>query len=498
MTISPAIHVPGIARSFPVGRILAVLMVPLGMSLMAMSAVNVALPTIEVGLGATSTDIQWVLSGYGLAFGISLIPAGRLGDARGRGTWFVAGVALFSVASVLCGLAPSALSLNLFRLLQGIGSGLIGPQTTGMIMQYFSGRDRAWAFSVFGLVVSVSVAIGPLFAGSIIDLLGPQNGWRGAFLVNGPLGLVALALALRWLPFETERRRRRDRADGLASARPDLDPVGALLVGAAVLGLMTPFMVRGDWFWWLLLPAGLALAAAWVVWERRYESRGREPMVRMNLFRHRSFSFGTAVSATQFLGGASIFAVLALFLQQGMGVSAFQAGLLTLPNAVLSAVSSMWVSRYVLRWGRRIVVACMVLLVAGLSVTVLLVPSVADGRLAVWWLAAPISVIGLAFGAYGSANQTLALHDVPVENGGSAGAVKQTAERTSAAMGNAVVTGIFFSVAAAHSLPVGFMVAFGVIALFALSALAIAVGDLVSASRRRAVPVARAEVLTAA
>ena len=119
MSTSPAVRVPGIDRSFSIGRILTVLMLPLGMSLMAVSAVNVALPTIEVGLGATSSDIQWVLSGYGLAFGMSLIPAGRLGDARGRGSYFVAGVALFTLASVLCGLAPTPLVLNIFRLLQG-------------------------------------------------------------------------------------------------------------------------------------------------------------------------------------------------------------------------------------------------------------------------------------------------------------------------------------------------------------------------------------------
>jgi len=128
------IRVDGVDRPFTRRRILAVLLIPLSMSLMAMSAVNVALPTIELGLGATATDIQWVLSGYGLAFGMSLIPAGRLGDANGRGAWFVAGVVLFPLGSTLCAFAPTPLVLNLFRLVQGVGYGFIGAQPPGMIM----------------------------------------------------------------------------------------------------------------------------------------------------------------------------------------------------------------------------------------------------------------------------------------------------------------------------------------------------------------------------
>lgn len=486
MSISPAVRVPGIDRSFSIGRILTVLMLPLGMSLMAVSAVNVALPTIEVGLGATSSDIQWVLSGYGLAFGMSLIPAGRLGDARGRGSYFVAGVALFTLASVLCGLAPTPLVLNIFRLLQGIGSGLIGPQTTGMILQYFSGHHRAKAFSLFGLVISVSVAIGPLFAGSIIALLGPELGWRGAFLINGPLGLIALVMALRWLPFETERHRRRQRAKGAETESPDLDPVGAFLVAGAVLCLMTPFMMRGAWEWWLLLPLGIALAVAWVLWEQRYQSRGREPMVRMDLFRYPSFSFGTAISATQFLGGASTFAIVALYLQQGVGLSALETGLVTLPNALLSALTAVWVSRHVLGHGRRIVVVCLSIMITGVLATLALAPFVTTHDLPAAWMAATLALIGLGMGAYGSANQTLALHDVPIEVGGSAGAVKQTAERTSAAMGNAVVTAIFFTVAGIAGLATAFMVSFAVIAAFMITALGLGIGDLLNARRRHA------------
>lgn len=214
----------------------------MGMSLMAVSSVNVALATIEDGLGASASDLQWVLSGYALAFGIALIPAGagggrprpripvrrRHGDLRG--------------GLLFCGLATAPWALNVARLAQGLGAGLYPPQVTGMIQQYFTGGGRARAFALLGLVVSASVAVGPVFAGTIIQFVGSHDGWRWTFFTYILVGLAGIAFALAWFPFETERRLR-----GADRPRVDLDPVGTLLMGAAVLGSMYPFMARTPW-----------------------------------------------------------------------------------------------------------------------------------------------------------------------------------------------------------------------------------------------------------
>jgi len=329
----------------------------------------------------------------------------------------------------------------------------------------------------------VAVAVGPILSGAVIDAVGPEWGWRAAFAINVPLGLVALGLALRWLPFEAERLRRQGRALGVRPPRADLDPLGAGLISLAVLCLMTPFIVRGSPLLWLLLPAGLLLLVVWALWERRYVELGREPMVRMDLFLHRSFSVQTAVAAVQFLGGASVMAVLAIFLQQSLGATALATGLVTLPNAIASAATSVWAGRHALTRGRSIIVAALATNVIGLGLTGALAPLVTGGTLHYLWLAAPLTLSGAAFGAFGSINQTLALQDVPIRNGGSAGAVKQTAERTSAAMGNAIVTGLFFAVAAAAGQTVAFVASFGLVAVFMSAALAIAASDLRSGRR---------------
>lgn len=480
MTDPNIIRVPGSGRTFHRMKVLFVLLLPLAMSLMALSAVNVALPTIEVGLGASPGDVQWILSGYALAFGVSLIPAGRAGDVLGRGSWFVVGLLLFLLASLACGFAPTPLFLNAARIVQGLGAGIFSPQVTGMIQQYFVGQGRAKAFALFGLVISASVAIGPVVTGAIIQALGPDDGWRWAFYIYIPIGLLAVVLALAWFPFETERQRR----SGLTeSGSLDLDPLGSVLLTVAILCLMYPFMAHAAWAW-ALLPGAPLFTWLWVRWEHRYAARGGAPMVDMRLFGYRSFRNGMLVSGVMFLGIASTFAVLAIFLQSGLGVTAIAVGLMGLPNAFLSAYSSVWSVRYVLSHGRRLIVLMLLVMALGtlLSVGVaLLLPLGVP-----WWLlAGTLALNGFAMGAIGSANQTLSLEDVPPEHGGTAGGIKQTVERIGAALGNAMVVGAFFGL-----VPLGWSTAFAgaylVILLCILAAAFLAVLD----ERQHRVPVA--------
>ena len=470
------VRIDGTDRIFHRLRILFVLLLPLSMSLMAMSAVNVALPTIEVGLGATPSDVQWILSGYALALGVALIPAGRAGDVLGRGTWFVVGLVLFVVASLVCGLSPTPFFLNVARIVQGVGAGIFSPQVTGMIQQYFTGQARAKAFAMFGLVISASVAVGPVLTGAIIQALGPDDGWRWAFFIYIPVGVLAVVLALAWFPFETERRQARERRAGLGRRwyeLPDLDPFGTLLLTLAILALMYPFMAHATWAWGLL-PLAPVLLWVWTRWERAYAARGRAPMVDMTLFGFRSFRNGMLVSGVMFLGIASTFAVLALFLQSGMGVPAVAVGLVGLPNAVLSAYASWWSVRYVLRHGRRLIFWALLLMALGILLSIgvaLLIPLGAP-----WWLlGGTLALNGFAMGAIGSANQTLSLQDVPPQHGGTAGGIKQTVERIGAALGNAIIVGVFFGLVStgwttafvgAYLVIMGFILAAALIATF--------------------------------
>ncbi|MDR1431764.1 MAG: MFS transporter [Propionibacteriaceae bacterium] len=436
--------VPGADRNFDRRLILLVNMVPLALALIQISSVNVAMPSISETLGAHSSDIQWVLSGYALAFGICLVPAGRLGDVIGQSTIFTVGMGVFALASLGCGLAPSPLLLNIARVFQGIGAGMQGPQTIGMIQRYFRGQGRAKAYALNGMVVAASVAIGPLATGTLIVTLGPDLGWRLPFMANFPLGVLGCILAARWLPFETERER--GASPKTEHARIDLDPVGAVLITGTIVCVMLPFMLTEQppaRFW--LLAGAVVLGLGWLAWERRYEDRGRQPMVDLKLLRLRSFAHQTLISAMDFLGITSLFVIVAMFLQQGLGWNALHSSLIGVPNAVLSCLGAMWAGRYVLKYKDRLVVVTLVTVCVGVITSLGVVWFVGIADISPWWLLLTFGVYGMGQGMFGAANQTLAMLEVPVSMAGTAGGVKSMTERVSTAVGNAVMTGTLFA-----------------------------------------------------
>jgi MFS family permease len=488
------IIIPGVARPFHPRLILLVNMVPLALALMQISSVNVGLPSIQVTLGASSAHIQWVLSGYALAFGICLVPAGRLGDLLGHCTIFTVGLGVFGLASLACGLVDDPLALNAARVFQGLGAGLQGPQTTGLIQQYFKGQARARAYATFGMVVAGSVAVGPVLTGTMLRLLGTDLGWRVPFMMNCPLALIGCATALRWLPFETERARRRarDAAKGhadqghadqghAATAAPrvtrprlDLDPVGALLLTGALVCAMLPFMLHGvppTRFW--LLAGTAALGGVWFAWERLYARRGRAPMVDLGLFRLKGYIHQTTVSTLDFLGITSIFVVVALFLQQGLGWDPLHAALIGLPNAAASCVGAIWAGKYVLVKRDKVIIAALATVVTAMLATAAVVHFAATG-LSPWWLMATLALHGFGQGVFGAANQTLSMLEVPVHQAGTAGGLKSMAERVSTAMGNAVMTGILFAALPALGWYAAAVTTYAVIAAVVAAALALA------------------------
>ncbi len=419
-------------------RVLFVLLLPLFMALVAVSIINVALTPIGRSLEADSTGLQWVLSGYALAFGVLLVPSGRAGDATGRRRMLIAGVSVFTLGSLLAGLAWDVNVLNVARILQGVGSGLLNPQSIGLIQTTFRGQARARAFAMFGTTVAVATAIGPVLGGLLMKVLGEDAGWRWMFFMNVPLGILTIVLALAWIPDDKLRLRGR--------AKPDLDPVGTVLLGAAILLVMLPFLERSvSALMWLCLPAGLLLVFGWVAWENRYRERGRPPMVDPNIFRSTPFRNGIIIISVYFLGSTSIWIVVPLYLQQHLGHDPFEASIIGLPSSVAAMITSQIGGKYVLKLGRRLVITGFLIAIAGLALVAVLAGPVESGAMGYWILALPLLLIGTSQGFTISPNQTLTLNAVDPRFGGVAGGILSLGQRIGAAIGTALIPGILFS-----------------------------------------------------
>ena len=411
-------------------HVLAVSQVAAFMALLDVSIVNVALPSIQRGLGASAGTVQWVVSGYALAFGLVLVPAGRLGDVLGRRRMFLIGLAAFVVTSAVTGAAPTMELLIAARLVQGVAGGMLIPQNSGLIQELFQGAERGKAFGVLGATVGLSTATGPVVGGLIMSLVPGPDAWRWVFYVNVPIGLVALVLAARLLPHPTATRSVRD---------THLDVVGSLLLGGGVLSLLWPLVnaESGGLEWWLFIVAA-GFLAAFVRWEARVAHRG--PLLDPRLARTPGFAFGSAIGLVYFVGFTGIWLVLALYFQDGLGYSPLRSGLAVTPFALGVAASAAVAGRLVARLGRRLTVAGLVATTAGLTTTALLMRYTGE----TWVTVLPLLVAGLGGGMVTSPNITLTLQNVPVSMAGAAGGALQTAQRIGAAIGAAVLTTIYY------------------------------------------------------
>ncbi|RZT86183.1 EmrB/QacA subfamily drug resistance transporter [Pseudonocardia sediminis] len=458
-------------------RALAVCLIAGFMTLLDVSIVNVALPAMQSGLGASSAELSWVVSGYALTFGLVLVSSGRLGDDRGRRKMFLGSLALFTVTSALAGLATDPTWLVVARLLQGVAGGMLNPQVIGFIQQLFQGPERGRAFGLFGAVIGVSTAVGPLLGGLLLAWAGTADGWRWVFYVNVPIGVVGLVLGARLLP--------RDAARG--EPRP-LDAVGALLLGLAVVALMLPLVLSerdpAAAPWWLLGVAAV-LTVAFVLWERRARRTHGHPLVDFALLRTRSYALGTSVGLLYFAGFTSIFFVLTLYFQQGLAYTPLEAGLALTPFAGGSAAASAFGGRVVARFGQPLVVVGLVVVAAGLLATDVVLRA-EPGQVG-WAIAGPLLVAGLGSGLVIAPNQTLALQDVPAGQGGTAAGVLQTGQRIGSAIGISAVGAVFFGRLASapgdwgSAISTGLVVTVGLVVL----ALLVSIADTVSARRAR-------------
>ncbi|MEW2166752.1 MFS transporter [Streptomyces sp. NPDC007084] len=440
------------------------------MSLLDVTIVAVALPSMQRDLHASAPSIQWVVSGYALTFALVLVTAGRLGDAIGRRRIFLLALAAFVLCSAAAGAAPTITLLIVARLAQGVAAGCLAPQNSALIQQMFRGAERGRAFGLFGATVGISSAVGPVVGGLILKLADGPDGWRWIFYVNVPVGAVAFLLGVRMLPKVAPGRRER------------LDLPGVLLLGCGVLAVMLPLVMAESGgvrkLWWLFL-VGLLLLWAFARWERRLAARGGRPLLDPRLVTStRGYAAGATIAALYFVGFSGVWLVFALYFQNGEGFSPLRSGLAVTPFALGSAAAAVIAGRLVDRFGRLLTVCGLTAVALGLGGAVLILRfGPADS--AVWWAAPALFVGGLGGGCVISPNVTMTLRDVPVRMAGAAGGALQTAQRLGGAVGTAALPGLFYLVLGTehrdYRSAVALAVGAGTVAI--LGALALAVYD---------------------
>jgi EmrB/QacA subfamily drug resistance transporter len=397
--------------------------------------VNVAMPAMQSDLHAGTGAIEWVVAGYGLTFATFLITAGRLGDQLGRRRMFSLGLALFTLASAACGLAPSPAVLVVARLVQGLAAALLSPQVLSIIGVVYSGPDRVRAISIYGIVLGLAAVGGQLIGGVLVQADVGGLGWRTCFLINVPIGLVGLAVAARAVP--------ESRVEGANR----LDLVGTALITLGLVDVVLPLVEGRQHGWpawtWLCLGAAPITLALFAVHQRRLSRRGGAPLLDPALFRERAFSAGLVTQLVFFSSMASYFLVLALYLQQGRGLDALQAGLVFTILAAAYLVASAYAPGLTPRLGRRLPAIGGLVLAVGHGLLALSVADIGVGG-SVALLVPGMLLEGAGMGLVITPLTSTVLGSLEPQNAGAAAGALSTMQQVGNALGVAVTGVIFF------------------------------------------------------
>ncbi|RKN43209.1 MFS transporter [Streptomyces hoynatensis] len=401
-----------------------------------LNVINVAVPSLQHDLHAGQAALELVVGGYAFAYAAGLVTGGRLGDLYGHRRMFLLGMAAFTAASVLCGLAQSPGQLVAARLLQGLTAAMMVPQILAVIMGNFAAEERPKALAWFGVTAAVSGVFGQVLGGLLLDADAFGLGWRVIFLLNLPVGVVVLALAAGVLP------------RGTAGRQAALDPVGVLGVsGSLALALVPLVLGRGQgwppWCWGLLI-ASVPVALLTLSYERRLLARGSAPLLDLSLFRVRTFSAGLAVSVAFMSYFTSSIFVVSLLLQNGLGLTPLQAGLAFAPMAVAGVVAPLVGKRWIIVHGttKVILLGCAIDLFANLALALTL--HLQGGHVDVLWLAAALALTGLGNTLILPALIGATLSGVQPRQAGIASGMLNTTQQFAGAAGLAVVGTVFF------------------------------------------------------
>jgi EmrB/QacA subfamily drug resistance transporter len=415
---------------------LAVLLTGAFMALLDTTVVNVALPTIRTSMAASNATLSSIVSGYALAFGLALIPAGRVGDRVGHKRVFIAGLALFTIASVICGLAHTDSQLIVARAVQGLGGGTFFTPITALIQLMFSGRQRARAFAIMGATIGVSTALGPLVGGLIIHAAGPDLGWRLVFAVNIPIGVLGVLAAALLLPA------------GAENADTAGDWPGLVLLSTGLVALLTPLIEGQEAGWpvwtWASMAGGVGLIGLFALWERHAEKVGGHPLVPPRLFAHVSFAGGVLLALVFFAAFTSVFFTIALLWQAGLGHTALQSGLVVTPFAIGSIVGASQSDTLAARFGRAVLAAGLGMVAVGVTAAWLVLALTPPTSYSGWQLLVPLLLAGIGCGLFIAPNVDFIVATVNRGDAGTASGVIGTAQRVGSAIGIAAIGTVLF------------------------------------------------------
>lgn len=416
---------------------LAIVLLAAFMDLLDVTIVNVAVPSIQTDLHAGYSAIEWVTAGYALSFAALLITGGRLGDIFGRKKLLMLGMAGFTVASLLCGVAVSPGMLISARILQGAMAALMVPQVLAVIHVAFPASERGKVFGMYGSIGGLAVLSGPILGGVFVNANLFGWDWRPIFLVNIPVGVLGCIAAAYYV---TESK---------SPKAPRLDLVGVALATIAVLLLVYPLTEGRDRGWpaWIfvMMAASLVMVAVFVLYERRLTAQGRTPLIVLSLFKARSFAGGFSVNLLFNLSYGTFFLMSALYMQIGLGWSALHAGLTGVPFFLGLAVSAgMAVQFLTPKYGRKVMFAGGILLVAGTVIYIVLVNRYM-GAIHSWEMSPALFVMGLGMGLVVAPLVDFALTDVPHDAAGSASGVLSTTQQLGNSIGIALVAALFLA-----------------------------------------------------
>ncbi|MEE6164697.1 MULTISPECIES: MFS transporter [unclassified Mycolicibacterium] len=402
----------------------AIILVSCCLSLLIVSMdatiVNVAIPSIRSDFDASPSQLQWVIDVYTLVLASLLLLSGATADRFGRRRTFQLGLTVFALASLLCSLAPNIELLIAARFLQAIGGSMLNPVAMSIITQVFTGRvERARAVGVWGGVVGISMALGPIVGGALIEYVD----WRSVFWINLPICALAVLLTAIFVP------------ESKSSTMRDVDPIGQALGVAFLFGVVF-VLIEGPGYGWTN-PRTLGVGAVALIAFTgflRYEARRRDPFIDLRFFRSVPFASATVVAVCAFAAYGAFLFMMSLYLQGERGYSAMHTGLIYLPVAVGALIFSPLSGRLVGRFGSR-----PSLLVAGTMITAAtLMLTRLTAHTPVWQLLVIFAVFGIGFATVNAPITTTAVSGMPLDRAGAASAVASTNRQVGVSIGVAL------------------------------------------------------------
>ena len=422
--------------------VLAIVLTAVFVQLLDVSIVNTAIPAIQLDIGASFAAVQLVLAGYQLAFACVLITGARLGDIYGRKKLFMIGMATFTVASALCGLAPDATTLIIARIVQGMASGLMFPQVLAVIQVTIPPRERGKAFGIFGATIGIATIIGPLLGGALISLNLFGTDWRMIFLVNIPVGIVALIAAYLELP------------DSTSPDKVSLDVPGALLVASGLFMLVYPLTEGREKGWplylYAMLLASVPLLIGFVLLQRRKTARNASPLLLMTLFSNPSFRAGSVLSLVFFAGIPAFFFTFSLYLQVGLGFTALHSGLTTFPFAVGSGLASARSDKLAKKIGKEVLAVGAGVLAISMVALILALHYIGTD-LHSYEVGPVLFVAGLGLGCFIAPLTNLVLAGIKGREAGSAAGALSTTQQIGGSLGVALIGIVLFGFVGGHA-----------------------------------------------